>query len=55
MTFAGVHDAEDRADVILYLRTLADSPAPLPEAPAGRAGRQARRSGEQQGAATGGR
>jgi cytochrome c len=32
MTFAGLDKPEDRADVILYLRSLSDSPAPLPEA-----------------------
>ena len=30
MGFAGLSDAQDRADVIAYLRSLADSPAPLP-------------------------
>jgi cytochrome c len=30
MTFAGVRKAQDRADVIAFLRTLADSPAGLP-------------------------
>ena len=30
MTFAGLPKESDRADVIAYLRTLADSPAPLP-------------------------
>ena len=32
MTFAGIRKAETRADVIAYLRTLSDSPKPLPEA-----------------------
>jgi cytochrome c len=32
MTFAGLSRAEQRADVIDYLHTLADSPAPLPKA-----------------------
>jgi cytochrome c len=32
MTFAGLPKPEDRADIILYLRTLSNSPAPLPEA-----------------------
>lgn len=31
MTFAGLRKGEDRADVIMYLRSLSDSPAPLPE------------------------
>jgi cytochrome c len=30
MTFVGLDKTQDRADVIAYLRTLADSPAPLP-------------------------
>ncbi|MEQ1955766.1 cytochrome c family protein [Mesorhizobium sp. CN2-181] len=34
MGFAGLKKAQDRADVIAYLRTTADSPAPLPEASA---------------------
>ncbi|NDV86231.1 c-type cytochrome [Aurantimonas aggregata] len=34
MGFAGLRDPEDRADLIAYLRTHADTPAPLPEAPA---------------------
>ncbi len=32
MTYAGVPDAKVRADVIAYLRTLAGTPVPLPEA-----------------------
>ena len=32
MTFAGLSRAEQRADVIDYLRTLADNPVPLPKA-----------------------
>ena len=32
MTFAGVKDAAQRADVIAYLRTLAATPVPLPAA-----------------------
>jgi cytochrome c len=31
MGFVGLADVEDRADVIAYLRSLADTPAPLPE------------------------
>ena len=34
MAFAGLKDAEDRADLIVYLRTLSADPAPLPEAEA---------------------
>lgn len=30
MTFAGLRKAEDRANVIAYIRTLSDSPKPLP-------------------------
>jgi cytochrome c len=30
MAFAGVRKAEERADLIAYLRTLADNPIPLP-------------------------
>jgi cytochrome c len=30
MTFAGIERARQRADVIAYLRTLSDNPAPLP-------------------------
>lgn len=32
MAFAGVKSAKDRANIIAYLRTLADTPAPLPAA-----------------------
>lgn len=31
MGFAGIKKADERADVIAYLRSLADSPAPLPK------------------------
>ena len=31
MPFAGLKDANDRANVIAYLRTLSDTPAPLPQ------------------------
>ena len=34
MTFAGLPRDSQRADVIAYLRTLADSPLPLPKAAA---------------------
>jgi cytochrome c len=34
MGFAGLPKPEDRANVLAYLRTLSDNPAPLPEAPA---------------------
>lgn len=32
MAFAGIKGAQDRANVIAYLRTLADTPVPLPAA-----------------------
>ena len=31
MTFAGVRSAKDRANLILFLRSLSDAPKPLPE------------------------
>jgi cytochrome c len=34
MAFAGIKSPEDRADLLVFLRTLADQPVPLPEAPA---------------------
>ena len=34
MGFAGRQEAQERADLIAYLRTLSDSPAPLPDAAA---------------------
>lgn len=34
MAFAGLKNPEDRANLIAFLRTLSDSPAPLPEAAA---------------------
>jgi cytochrome c len=32
MTFAGIQRGGERADVIAYLNSLADNPAPLPKA-----------------------
>ena len=32
MAFAGLPKEQDRADVIAYLRTMNDSPPPMPEA-----------------------
>jgi cytochrome c len=32
MTFAGISRASERADLIAYLNSLADNPAPLPKA-----------------------
>ena len=49
MAFAGINNAQERADVIDYLRTLSPNPEPLPAASApaapgsGRAGRPASR------------
>ncbi len=37
MAFAGIKSPEDRADLLVYLRTLADEPVPLPEAAAAEA------------------
>jgi len=34
MTFAGIGDGQERANLIAYLNTQSDSPLPLPEAPA---------------------
>jgi cytochrome c len=34
MTFAGLSNPQDRADVIAYLNAKSDSPQPLPAAPA---------------------
>ncbi len=38
MSFAGIRKAEDRADLVAWLRTLADEPPPLPEAQEAAAG-----------------
>ena len=32
MTFAGIEDPKERADVIAYLRSLSPNPEPLPAA-----------------------
>ncbi len=42
MGFAGLSKDKDRADIIAYLRTLSDSPKPLPEAGARGSGDGAR-------------
>ncbi|WP_246479134.1 c-type cytochrome [Kaustia mangrovi] len=34
MSFAGIRGETDRADLLVYLRSLSESPAPLPEMPA---------------------
>jgi cytochrome c len=31
MGYAGLKDAEKRADLLAYLRSLSDNPAPLPQ------------------------
>jgi cytochrome c len=31
MNFAGFKTAQERANIVAYMRTLSDSPAPLPE------------------------
>jgi cytochrome c len=49
MTFAGMPKAEDRANVLAYLRTLSDNPEPLPTATA-----QAQPAGGQAAAPQGG-
>jgi cytochrome c len=41
MAFPGINNAEERADVIDYLRTLSPNPEPLPSAPAPAAGQGA--------------
>jgi cytochrome c len=53
MTFAGIKSPEDRADLLVYLRTLSDQPVPLPEAPAETAATEqgAGQAGEQAAAA----
>lgn len=33
MAFAGISSAKERADILAYLRTLADAPVDLPKAP----------------------
>jgi cytochrome c2 len=37
MAFAGIRNPEDRADVLVYLRSLAENPVPLPEVTAAEA------------------
>jgi cytochrome c len=34
MTFSGIQNPDQRADLIAYLRTLSDNPVPLPQAAA---------------------
>lgn len=46
MGFAGVKPPQDRADLIAYLRTLSDDPAPLPGADAAPAAENAASTGE---------
>lgn len=40
MAFPGIKDSTDLADLLVYMRTLADSPAPLPAVPAAAAPKQ---------------
>jgi cytochrome c len=40
MTFAGIQSDKQRGDLIAYLRTLSDSPVPLPKQEAAPAGNQ---------------
>ena len=47
MAFAGVKDPEDRADLLVYLRTLADEPVPLPEPTAEEAAAGAQETAEE--------
>lgn len=49
MTFLGIRRATDRAAIIVYLNTLADSPAPLPK-PAAAAPEGQKKDGEQKAA-----
>jgi cytochrome c len=51
MTFAGLKKMEDRANLILYIRSMSDSPAPLPEASAGAAEEEAPAEGAEEEAA----
>lgn len=46
MAFPGIKKPDQRADLLLYLREQADSPAPLPEAPAAEAAPAAPAQGE---------
>ncbi|MCD7058880.1 c-type cytochrome [Pelagibacterium xiamenense] len=46
MTFAGLSNPEDRANLIAFLREQADTPAPLPEAPAAEAPSEAQDEAE---------
>jgi cytochrome c len=52
MGFAGVKKTQDRADLIAYLHTLSDNPAPLPEASAAPAATDAAAPAEAAPAAT---
>jgi cytochrome c len=46
MTFAGIKSPADRADLLVYLRTLSDQPPPLPEVAEGEAGGAAAAQGQ---------
>lgn len=52
MGFAGLKKIDDRANIIAYLRTLSDSPAPLPEAAAAEEDTAGDEAGEADGATT---
>jgi cytochrome c2 len=41
MSYAGISDPQDRADMVVYLRSLAEEPEPLPEPEAAEAGGEA--------------
>lgn len=41
MAYAGLRNAQTRADIILYMRSLSDNPAPLPEVAALEGGEEA--------------
>jgi len=46
MAFAGIKNPQEEANLIAYLRTLSDNPAPLPEAPAAEENGEAPAEGE---------
>lgn len=47
MGFAGLKKIEDRADIIAYLRTMSDNPAPLPEPKAEQPAEESAAAGEE--------
>lgn len=54
MTFPGVKDAQDRADVIAYLHTLSDNPVPFPKPEAPKSDKAASTPPAKQDGSTGG-